>query len=249
MRCLNCHTVLMESDTICPSCRSATPFATQAAFVQRRKGLLWVGLEGFGSRLARVPALKWLVGLCLFLVAGAVILLALGCFFTYQSEGQRGPREVTAAELLKVKSLDSLPDPWISYTFPKASETTMRLDKTSLFKNQAYSRFILVQVQDRWLAAQVRPDFSGTKLLGQVEQLGSWHGHTYEKNLSAKIINEIRTSNPDKADLILPYQVNAVLPYESRTRSGYVMAGVIAGVGLMFGGMGLTIVRAKPRPR
>jgi hypothetical protein len=197
--------------------------------------------------LARVPGLKWVVGVLLFLVAGAVILLALGCFFTYQSEGKRGPREVTAAELRNLNSLDSLPDPWISYTFAGSSETAMQLEQKSLSKSQAYSRFILVQVEDRWLTAQVPPHFTGHKLVGKVEHLGSWDGRTFEKDLSSQIISQIRASNPDKANFILPYQVNAVASYESRTRSGYLLAVGIALVGVILGSMGLTIVRAKPQ--
>src|SRR5262249_9133361 len=76
MRCLNSHTALMETDAVCPSCHSAaTPVATKALLERRRKGLLQVQTEAFGSKLARVPGLKWVVGLPLFLVAGAVILL------------------------------------------------------------------------------------------------------------------------------------------------------------------------------
>jgi hypothetical protein len=248
MRCLNCHTALMETDAVCPSCRSAVPMvAAKAILARRQKGLLQEGTEAFGSKVARVPVLKWAIGLFLFLFAGAVILVALGCFFTYQSDGERGPREVTAAELVNVTSLDSLGDPWISYTFPDSCETAMRLERRSLTKSQAYSRFILVQVQDRWLAAQIPPHFSGNKLVGKVEPLGSWDGRTYEKNLSGQIINQIMASNPDKANLVLSYQVNGVLPYQSRTRSGYLLAAVIGLVGLGIGSMGLTIVRAKPR--
>jgi hypothetical protein len=250
MRCLNCLAALMETDTICPSCRSAVPrAASQPVMVQRRKGLLEGKTAAFGSMLARVPGLKWVVGLFLFLVAGATILVALGCFFTYQSEGERGPRQVKADELRNLASLDSLSDPWISYTFPASCETAMRLQKTSLTKKQSYSRFLLVQVQDRWLAAQVPPDFTGTKLVGKVERLGSWDGRTFEKDLSSQIINQIKASNPDKANLILPYQVNAVIPYQSRTRSGYALAVGIALAGVIVGSMGLTIVRAKPRQR
>jgi hypothetical protein len=215
----------------------------------RQKGLLEGKTAAFGSWLARVPGLKWVVGLSLVLVAGGVILLALGCFFTYQSEGERGPREVTADELRNLTSPDALPDPWIAYTFPRSAETAMRLEKKSLTKQQAYSRFILVQVNDRWLAAQVPPHFTGNKLVGKVERLGSWDGRTYEKDMSSQIISRIVTSNPDKANLLLPYQVNTVTPYQSRTRSGYLLAGGIALVGVILGSMGLTIVRAKARPR
>jgi hypothetical protein len=246
MRCLNCHTALMEADTICPSCRSVVRMASaKAASVRSQKGDLQVAIEA----LARIPVLKWVVGLSLFLVAGAVMLVALGCFFTYQSEGERGPREVTAAELRNLTSLNSLPDPWISYTFPKSSETAMRLGERSLTQEREYSRFILVEVQDCWLAAQVPPHFAGNKLVGKVERLGSWDGRTYEKDLSSQIINQIKASNPDKATRILGYQVNAVQPYESRTRSGYLLAGGIAFLGVVFGSLGLTIVRAKSPPR
>src|SRR5215471_16888273 len=120
MRCLNCHTALMATDSVCPSCRMAAP---NVVLAPRQKGLLQEKTAVVGSMLARVPGLKWVVGLFLFLVAGAVILLALGCFFTYQSDGERGPREVTADELRNLTDLNALPDPWISYSFPKASET------------------------------------------------------------------------------------------------------------------------------
>lgn len=202
-----------------------------------------------GSKLARVPALKWAVGLFLFLVAGVVFLLALGCYNSYQSEGERGPREFTAAELIDLPNRGPMPDPWLSFSFPNSCETEIGLVERSVSTKRAYSRFILVQVQDRWLAAQVPPDFRGNKLVGRVERLGSWDGTTYEKNLDAKIITQISVSNPDKADRILPYQVNAVLPYQSKIRWGYMIAGMIAFGGLLVGSLGLTVIRAKPQPR
>ncbi|HZU36000.1 MAG TPA: hypothetical protein VFA18_08835 [Gemmataceae bacterium] len=220
--------------------------------VRKQKGDLFIAIEW----LARFPALKWVVGPFLFLLAAAVFLVALGCYFTYKSDGERGPREVTADELRNLTSLKQLPDPWIAYTFPDAAETDVRLGEKSFSlgeksftKHRAYSRFILVQVEDCWVAAEVPPDFTGNKIVGKVEELGSWDGTTDEKNLSSKIISQIRESNPDKADRILGYQVNAVLPYESRTRSGYLLAGGIAFVGLILGSLGLTIVRTKPLPR
>src|SRR5262249_30149732 len=158
-------------------------------------------------------------------------------FFTYKSDGERGPREVTAAELRNLTDYSSLPDPWISYSFPKSSETAVRLEKTLLANHQAYSRFILVQVQDHWIVAQVRPDFTNNKLVGKVERLGSWDGRTLEKNLGSKIVSQIVASNPDKIDRILPYQVNTVTPYQSKTRMGYLLAGAIAFGGLVLGGM------------
>lgn len=206
-------------------------------------------IETIGSKLARFPTLKWAVGLFLFLVAGGVVLLALGCYFSYQSEGERGPREMTAAELIDLPNRGRMSDSWLSYSFPKSCETEMRLDMKSVGIRRAYSRFILVQVQDRWLAAEVPPDFRGNKLVGRVERLGTWDGTTYEKNLDARIITQIAVSNPDKADRLLPYQVNAVLPYQSKIRSGYLMAGGIAFGGLLVGSLGLTILRAKPRQR
>jgi hypothetical protein len=236
----------MATDTVCPFCRMAAP---RVVFVSKQQGILPEKTAAFGSMLARVPGLKWVVGLVLFLAAGAVILLALGCYFSYQADGERGPREVTAEELRNLRDFGSLPDPWISYSFPKSSETAVRLETVSLAKHQSYSRFILVQVQDAWLVAQVPPGFTGNKLVGKVERLGSWDGRTYEKDLDSKIITQIASSNPDKASRILPYQVNTVIPYQSKTRSGYLLAGAIGLGGLFLGGMGLTIIRAKPQPR
>lgn len=253
MRCRNCHTVLMRTDRVCPSCFTVTPNmgmpAPNADIVPGRTGILGEATADVWSRLARVPALKWTIGLFLFLVAGGVMLLGLNCYFSYQAEEGRGPREVTAAELIDLPNHGPMSDPWLSYSFPQACETTVRLEKKSVGNQYAYSRFILVQVQDRWLAAQVSPDFRGNKLVGRVQRLGTWDGASYEKNLDAKIINDIRVGNPDKFDGLLPYQVNAVLPYQSKIRGGYMMALGIALGGLIIGGLGLTILQAKPRPR
>jgi hypothetical protein len=223
--------------------------AANVASVSTRQGVLGREIAVVASRMAGLPGLKWVVGLFLFLVAGAVMLLALGCYFSNQSEGERGPREATADELRNLTSLNSLPDAWLSYSFPKSSETSVRLDTASLGNQQAYSQFILVPVEDCWLVAQVPPGFSGNKLVGKVERLGTWDGRTFEKNLDQKIIAQIKASNPDKANRILQYQVNAVQPYESKVRSGYMLAGGIAAGGLLVGGLGLTIIRAKPQPR
>lgn len=199
--------------------------------------------------MIRVPALKWAVGLFLFLGAGAMFLLALGWFFWAQSEEKSAPLEVTAAELIDLPNRGPMPDPWLSYTFSKYCETGVRMDLRSVGNQYAYSRFILVQVQDRWLVAQVPPDFRGNKLVGTVERLGSYEGRSYESHLDKQIVIKILASNRDKADRLLPYQVDAVRPYLSKIRGGYTMAAGIVLGGLIVGGLGLTIIRVKPQPR
>ena len=69
------------------------------------------------------------------------------------------------------------------------------------------------------------------------------------RNTPSAVLATLANGNPDKANLMLSYHVNAVRPYESRTRSGYFQAIGIALLGVILGSMALTIVRAKPRPR
>src|SRR5437868_5857464 len=52
MRCLNCHTVMMDTDPICPSCRTPVERATAAPpEASSRPNGLWMMLPLFGGAL------------------------------------------------------------------------------------------------------------------------------------------------------------------------------------------------------
>src|SRR5690242_13301002 len=105
MRCKNCHTVMMDNDTHCPTCRSPTARATAAPPVTIAKpsglamalpifggaigGLLYASMAGSqttvapgapgGTRSGPNP-IKWMAGVAFLLVGGLFLLIAVFSF-------------------------------------------------------------------------------------------------------------------------------------------------------------------------
>jgi len=205
MRCLNCHTVLMPNDTHCPMCRMATS-----------AGVAEQGEMSLGARL--------LWSLASFVIGGILILVGIS---TYNSEFKPA-RKVTAADLLKIKDIDEVPDDdrWIVYE-PKAVKEGGVIVVRSR-SHQTESRFMIVAVGSRWMMAQVGPNMNGYHLDGKLEE--------WDNEMLRDAMGRLRRLHQHETSRLVPFQMNAETgkPTYDPKKVGPIL-GVVGVFGLLFG--------------
>src|SRR5215813_7295343 len=138
MRCPNCQTVLMATDTRCLVCgmatgrgRSATRLEVRAAFDRKAR--------------SKYFARKWGLGLPL-LVAGAIAGAIGGEKFLDSWNNHPKPRQVTAADLIKVRQIADEPG-WLAFVPAEAPDTEVGYVK---FRGgQTSSTFVLLKAGER----------------------------------------------------------------------------------------------------
>jgi hypothetical protein len=253
MRCRNCHTVMMNTDLACPSCRASVASATAAAPgpIAEPSNLLKV-LPAFGGALgglayaaltynsASVPArgvsgppgssgggisIKWVIGLLLVLVGAVFLMAAVTHLIDTWKLSQREPKALTAAQLLQVKDSESMHGSWLAYTF-------RRLGLGSDVK----APVLLVRVENKWLLAPVAPGFEGNQLVGRVLPRDP-----ASPTIQGKKIGDVKTSS------LLPFEFNGVDGCASEWDQRYVQASISAGIGLLGLFFGLRMVLRRRR--
>jgi hypothetical protein len=187
----------MDTDTRCPSCGMVTDQDAGAAPPWERTG------SAPGPRRRRSVLAQWGCGLLTILLGGFLGLVAWALYESGQEAPLTQPRSVTADELLNVRDVKDLPGP-ISYTFSNSIDTGMELVRTRIGSKDGTpkGRFLLVQVKDRWLITEVEPEFSGNKVVGELQKWSS--------PLSLDIIKKIEAKYPGRVAKMLPYQLYAV---------------------------------------
>ncbi len=210
MRCMNCNMVMAANDSHCLSCGmkltlpergSVRGYTYGAAPVVPPPGMTAYGpavAGGGGSRAGRI--VKRLVGVAA-LALGSLLLLAAVAhgLDSKPKEAPPAPRTVTAAELAQVKDPAKLADAWVVYEAPKVLDTQVEL-VSGRFTKKTKVRFALVQVQDRWLLAEVPPNFAGTRLEGR---LTKWNTPFYDN-----VVSKARTGFPNECRRLLPVQLD-----------------------------------------
>lgn len=129
-------------------------------------------------RIRNLSALAQGAALALFglAIAGA----AITCWFLWQHHfwtAQKGPTEVSLAELAKIERPEQLPSTWIKFTFQKAYDTEMGVEEVGSGRTTIVEKYLLVPVADRWMIAVVPANFRGKVLSGQV-----WHDNSQINN-------------------------------------------------------------------
>src|SRR5262245_17743439 len=136
MRCKNCHTVMMETDSHCPGCRAPVERATAGApeAAAEKPNGLWMLLPLFGGALgglayavatqgqgtvspgrpthtsgrASGPSpVRWVVGLLVVIGGGLLLMLAGAQMFDTLKIARREPKTVTTAELTQNEYIES----------------------------------------------------------------------------------------------------------------------------------------------
>jgi hypothetical protein len=108
------------------------------------------------------PLGQLLIGAGMVVVSLVVLLLNL----KWISSVLEGPTEIKLADTQTLQDPRTLPNQGVSFRFDRKEETNLAtIQKRS---GQERSRYILIQVGDRWLLADVLPDFSGNRITGYV---------------------------------------------------------------------------------
>lgn len=171
------------------------------------------------------------------LVIGIVIVLGAVGFVLYHGRWVRsafqGPVPVTLASLQEVKDPKSLSNPWISLSFNEAIDTGLVMESTNSGTTTVRSKYLLIQVGDRWLITDVPAGFTGNQVIGYLDKWWS--------PLSNKVIDQIRGRFPGRD--ILPYQLNAEYSYKGQCLALLGIAGFIFLVGLAIAGFACSDLR------
>lgn len=224
MRCLNCHTGMMATDTRCPACGMASPLGQAAA----------TSLE---ARAANDPEARrkfifknWAIAVVVFL--GGLPVTAIGAlmFFDARTNHPKA-RDVDAADLIRIDRPESMPD-WISYNSDRCIDTGAQYVK--LRSRQTTSKFLLLKVQDRWLLAKVDPRFNGWRVEGKLTGLDS------------VVLPKVREAYPHEASRVLPYMFDGEYDIAATQRQNSILGGAVAVFGMLMLGHGLGRFIAKP---
>jgi hypothetical protein len=125
---------------------------------------------------------------------------------------------MTADELLKIERPEDLKG-YISYVPPK--QITTGIDYVKMRSGAISSRFVLLQVRDRWLLAKVSPSAQGARIEGKLEDTD--HLAT----------GKLRTMAPNEFARLLPYQLDAEYSLAIVKRQNLIFGGGEAGIGLL----------------
>jgi hypothetical protein len=172
------------------------------------------------------------LGTVLFLVG--IIVLGLNLRWTFNV--LRGPTPIKLEDLDAVKTPEDLSNQWVSFTFDNAIDTGLGIVSKRGGRETPRSRFLLIQVKDRWLIADVPAKHEGNQVVGYVE--------TWSVPLRRESMDKIRGKFPNHQ--MMPFQLNA--EYAQRTQC-FSMLGIVAAcliIGAVLAGMGVFGLVFKP---
>jgi hypothetical protein len=123
----------------------------------------------FMPTIKQPDAFKQGLGVALF---GLVIAgVCAGAWFMWQDRywiAQKGPTEITLAQLAALEDPSQLPSPWVKVTFDKAIDTGVAMEELRAGSSTIKYKFLLFQAGDRWMVATAPDDFQGNTLSGEV---------------------------------------------------------------------------------
>ncbi len=222
MRCLNCSTVLMDSDIVCPFCGVPTPYRPPPNY----GNLTPPATTGPAPVIARRCGTSIGRAAVFFAIGLGLLGLAAHLYASRQGDAQRGAHVITAAELVKA-DLDKMADPWVAYVMPHCRYADVEIvRKYGGVPTSTMTRFLLVKVEDHWLVASVAPDFVGARLEGRLEK--------WETPFMREVLAKIRAQHPDEAHTLLPFQMNAEQSFAGHVATDNIVDGIIALVGMVF---------------
>lgn len=240
MRCRNCHTVMMDSDPICFSCKAPAASATAAppaltggggmgwlillpVFGGALGGLVAAGLmndtTGGGSSGGGVSwrTIKRIFGAVLILGGALFLVIAFMHWQATTKIAERVPVVASSVDLKTRSYVEAAPS-WVSYTF----EESKPLDETVTRKRIGYggdvkAQCLMVRVENRWLVATVAEGFEGNELVGRLLPIDS--------PISQPLIERVRKQQADpksccRTSSMRWRAVRAINRFVSRSRRG-----------------------------
>jgi len=168
-----------------------------------------------------------------FLLAG-LLLIGGGVAAWFQWEHMfwtalKGPTEVTLAELAKLEDPKQLPSEWIRVKCEKVVEANVVIKRQT--DGAVLTKYLLVQVGDRWMIASVKATSGVSVIDGQL-----YNNNAFEnQNAIAAVVSKY----PDLRGHIYPFQFHGEVDYRDNGLYIPVLAALIAGLGLTLGCMGI----------
>jgi hypothetical protein len=156
-----------------------------------------------------------------FVVGLAFVLASIGTLLwqlRWVKSAFAGPVVVTPADLRPLADTHTLANPWVSLAYDRSEDTGMGIASMSLLETilgTGRSRYLLIQIQDRWLIAEVPEDHAGKQATGCLEM--------WSTPLRLDALEAIHSRFP--AHGLLPFQLAAHTPYR---RECYAMLGLVA---------------------
>jgi hypothetical protein len=218
MKCPNCHTGLMATDTRCPAC--GTPSRVGPS-----------GISSLEARAAFDPVARRerskvkVVRSVLTLLIGLGLGVGGAWKFLEARSLPASARTVTADDLLSIDRPEAQPE-WIAYRPSKRIDTGVEYVK--LNSRKTTSKFVLLGVHDRWLLAKVGSHHDGGRVEGKLVGFDS------------AALPKVQSALPDLGQRLLPYQLDADVELAGRQRGDYILAGggAIFGVLLVLSAVG-----------
>lgn len=219
MRCLGCHTVLMDGDTRCPSCGKS-------------QGTNWGAAEYDPVARSKLINMKWTFGILGPLIGGLMMLG--GGAYVYSAHSNRPElRKVTGEELAKIEKIEDMPG-WIVVEPEHVIYTQVRYARGS--SGATVSKFVLIKAGDRWMVAHVPPQYKGGRIEGQL------------KRLDHLALPWLQQAFPDHTNLLLPSQLEAEYDLAGSVRQDAIFGYGTVGFGLLFFAIGLGFLFMKTPP-
>jgi hypothetical protein len=158
----------------------------------------------------------------LFLLAGLGILIGAQ---NWIRTVLAGPAPVTLGELRRLEDPSQLDTSWVRVRFGQMEETGLGVVSSGiipLLMGETRSRYVLIQVEDQWLIAEVSEDQAGNELVGY---LSKWH-----TPFSQKSLEQIDANFPGRS--FLPFQLDAHYKYRRECLALAGLGGFLALSGL-----------------
>ena len=168
-----------------------------------------------------------------FLLAG-LLLIGGGVAAWFQWEHMfwtalEGPTEVSVAELAKIEDPRQLPSEWIRVKCEKVVEANVVIKRQT--DGAVLTKYLLVQVGDRWMIASVKATSGVSVIDGQL-----YNNNAFEnQNAIAAVVSKY----PDLRGHIYPFQFHGEVDYRDNGLYMPVVLALIAGMGMVLGGMGI----------
>jgi hypothetical protein len=218
MKCPNCHTGLMATDTRCPACGTPTRYGPPPiSSLEARAAFDPVARREFAKVKVARSLIMLLVGLGMGVGAGYLYLNTRSL--------PASAKTVTADDLLSLDRPEALPE-WIAYRPSKRLDTGVEYVKMNSRKTT--SKFVLLAVHDRWLLTKVGAQHGGGRYEGKLV------------GFDTVALPKVKAALPDLGQRLLPYQLDAEVDLADNQRGNYVLAGggAIFAVMLVFSGVG-----------
>jgi hypothetical protein len=123
----------------------------------------------------------------------------------------RGPAPITLAELAKLRDPAELKNPWVTFVAERVKETDLeRLSRNRRGWTYKEGKYWLVEVQGRWLIAEVPPEHTGRRITGYLD--------VWSSPFNLRTIDQMRSRVPDGRPL-LPFQLDGAYGYRSNCAS------------------------------